>query len=478
MGKRILFIIVLICITFTLKAEGYRISIQWEGLKDTSVYLAHYFDTKIYVDDTTKLDKNGKSIFKGEKKLHEGLYVLYLNEKVYFDILIGADQEFKVITNNDDVNKNLKIENSTESENFWAYQNMLKEKGTEKSELAKQYQQAESAEKQIIQDKINVLDDFVKKYISTESNKYPGTMYSLFLKTSSQVTAPELNIKKDNPQYDSISWFHYYNFNRDHYFDSVDFADDRILYTPLLTPKLDIYFNKILIQTPDSITPQAFKIIDRARKNKLVFQYIAQYLLNNSLQSKIMGMDGVFLSIADGVYLNGDATWADSTTLAKIAEEAYLTRPNLIGKKAPELIMENIEGEYESLQQLQSKYTVLVFWEPSCGHCKKEIPDLYQNVYLKYLNQNIDYFAVNIDYFPENTGDKKKKWKEWSDFVNEHQLVGWHHVWDPSDQSRFRYKYNIKTTPILYLLDKDKKIIAKRIDNTTLIKLLDTLLKK
>ena len=87
---------------------------------------------------------------------------------------------------------------------------------------------------------------------------------------------------------------------------------------------------------------------------------------------------------------------------------------------------------------------------------------------MKYLSQNIDYFAVNID-------DKKK---EWTDFVSENQLVGWHHVWDPTNQSRFRFKYNVKTTPLLYLLDKDKKIIAKRIDIPTLIKLLDSLLKK
>jgi thiol-disulfide isomerase/thioredoxin len=468
MGKKILFIALLLCITFTLKAEGYRISILWEGLQDTSVFLAHYFDTKIYVNDTVKLGKNGRGIFKDEKKLHEGLYVLYLNDKVYFDILIGADQEFSISTNNSDIVKNLKIEGSKESENFLTYQNILREKSGEKNELNKLLQQSENSEKPKIQEKINLIDDFIEDYISAESKKYPGTMFSLFLKTSQPVIVPELKVSKEDPKYDSISWFHYYNFNRDHFFDNIDFTDERILYTPLLNPSLDRYFNKILIQSPDSVIPQALKIINRSKKSKLVFQYISQYLLNNGLQSKIMGMDAVFVAVADAVYLNGEATWADSTTLAKVAEEAYLTRPNLIGLKAPELIMENIDGEFESLHQLQSKYTVIAFWEPSCGHCKKEIPDLYQNVYLKYLNQNIDYFVVNI-------GDNKK---EWVDFVEEKKLAGWHHVWDPKNQSRFRFKYNIKTTPILYLLDKDKKIIAKKIDNTTLIKLLDTLLKK
>jgi thiol-disulfide isomerase/thioredoxin len=467
MGKRFLFITILICITFTLRAEGYRISIQWEGLKDTSVFLAHYFDTKIFVDDTLKLDKNGKGIFTSDKKLHEGLYVLYLNEKAYLDVLIGNDQEITVKTNNTDIIKNLKIENSKESENFLVYQNILRGKGSEKNELTKQYKESENPEKQKIEEEINAIDDYIENYLSAEIRKYPGTMYSLFLKTSDHVKAPEPDVSKDNPKYDSIAWFHYYNFNRDHFFDSVDFSDERILYTPLINPKLDNYFNKILIQSPDSIIPQAFKIIDRSRKSKLVFQFITQYLLNNSLQSKVMGMDAVFVAIADGIYLKGEATWTDSTTLSKIAEETYLTRPNLIGKMAPEMIMENLDGEFESLHQIQSKYIVLVFWEPGCGHCKKEIPELYQTVYQKYLNQNIDYFAVNI-------GDNKK---EWSDFINNHELIGWHNVWDPTNQTRFRFKYNVQTTPLIYLLDKDKKIVAKKIDIPTLIKLLDTLLK-
>lgn len=468
MGKRFLFIITLICITFTLKAEGYRISVRWEGIKDTSVFLAHYFDTKIYVNDTITLDKNGKGIFEGEKKLHEGLYVLYLNEKVYFDFLVGADQEFLMTTNNADVVKDMKIEGAKESENFLTYQNVLRKNGSLKNELTSKYKQAEDVDKKRIQVEIDSVDHFIKTFITDELNKYPGTMYSVFLKTSDYVQTPEPAVSKDDPKYDSISWFHYYNFNRDHFFDHVDFSDERILYTPLINQKLDSYFNKILIQLPDSVIPQALKIIDRSRKSKLVFQFVSQFLLNNGLQSKVMGMDALFVCIADSVYLNGDATWADSTTLAKINEEAYLTRQNLIGKKAPEMIMENMEGEYESMHQIQSTYTILAFWEPSCGHCKKEIPDLYNNVYLKYIDQNIDYFVVNID-------DDKK---EWSEFVDKNQLTGWHHVWDPTNQSRFRFKYNVKTTPLLYLLDKDKKIIAKRIDIPTLIKLLDSLLKK
>ena len=165
------------------------------------------------------------------------------------------------------------------------------------------------------------------------------------------------NLLKNNPQYDSLAFFYYYNYRRDHFLDNIDFGDDRIINTPLLYPKLDTYFNKILIQAPDSIIPQAMKVINQSRKNKIMFQYTTEFLLMNSVQSKIMGMDEVFLKIADEVFLKGEATWADSTRLAKIAEEAYLTRYNLIGRKAPELVMENIEGNIESLHQINAPYT-------------------------------------------------------------------------------------------------------------------------
>ncbi len=468
MGKRILFIALLIGITFNLKAEGYRISVKWEGLMDTSVYLAHYFDTKIYINDTVRLDNKGKGVFSGEKKLHEGLYVLYLNEKTYFDFLLGTDQDLVISTDNSDLLKSLKIEKAEESELFLKYQGLLKEKGAEKKELDALYQKSDDSAKHEIQKKIDGIDQQVEGYITSGSEKFPGTMYSLFLKMSDPVKVPDPGYKKGEPQYDSLVWFYYYNFNRDHFLDHIDFSDDRILYTPLLTQKLDTYFNRTLLQTPDSIIPYAFRVINRAKKNPTVFQYVTQYLLNSSLQSKVMGMDALFVSVADSIYLKGKATWADTTTLNKIAKEAYLSRFNLIGKKAPEFVVQNIDDEYESLYQLQGNYTVLVFWEPSCGHCKKEIPELYQKVYLKYLDQNIDYFAVNID-------DDKK---EWTDFVEKNQLLGWHHVWDPTNQSMCRVKYNVQNTPLIYLLDKDKKIIAKRIDSATLIKLLDTLLKK
>lgn len=468
MSKRILISALLILITFNLKAEGYRILVKWEGLPDSTIFLAHYYDASIYIDDTLKLDATGSGVFEGPEKLHEGLYMLYQSGNNFFDFLLGNDQSLNIQTHQAHVFDHLSISGALDSERFLRYQKMLKSKQEEKNKLSTQLNSAGNDEKLALRNRIDAIDQEMFSFMESEMKEAGQSMYGVFLRTANQILVPDPPYELTHPKYDSLAWFHNYNYRRDHYLDGIDFTDDRILYTPMLKTKLDNYFNKILIQSPDSLIPQVQKVLKASEPNEKMYQYTTQFLLNNSMQSKIMGMDAVFVSIADEVYLKGKASWADSTTLQKIAEEAYLTRPNLIGKKAPDFTMENIEGEMENLYLSQGEYSILVFYEYDCGHCKKEVPALYNDVYLPLIAHNIEVFAVCMN-------DDHEKWKK---FVDEHELAGWHHVWDPGHQSLFRFKYNIKSSPTIYLLDKDKKIIAKRLDYTNLSKLLKVLLKE
>lgn len=450
------------------KAQGYNIQVEWQGLKDTTIYLAHYYDTKIFVNDTLLLNSKGMGSFKKNKPLKEGLYLLYLNESTYVDFLLGASQNLKIALNNSDLQNSLSISGSPDSERFRNYQLYLKQQLEKQRLLNEQIKNTAENEKEPLQNQLNQLDRdfdiFFKKEIETD----PKSMYHVFLKAVERFDIPEPPFDKSQSSYDSLAWFYTYNYRRDHFLDGIDFNDDRILYTPLFKPKLDNYFNKILIQAPDSIVPQALKYLRLAENTTSMYQYLSQFLINNSAQSKIMGMDAVFVAVAEEVYLSGKATWTDSATYAKIREEVFLTKPNLIGKKAPEMFIESITGEQVSLHQSQARYTVLLFWEPNCGHCKKEVPAIYSEVFEPFMKHDVQVFAVCI-------GDNKE---EWTKFVDEHELVGWIHAWDPTNRSGFRYKYNVKSSPMLYLLDQDKKIIAKRIDYGSLSKFLGSLIKE
>lgn len=450
--------------TYTSLANtGYHIAVKWEGLKDTSIYLAHYYDTHILVDDTIRLNQKGEGIFSDQRTLKQGLYLLYLNENNYIDFLLGADQTLSVSIVNSDLRGKLSITGAVESEKFLHYQNFLRQLSERKAKLNEELQKDRGNEAVVNQ--IKDLDGQMTTYVESEMKMLPGSMYNLFMNAVAPPKNPAINVSPDHPKYDSIAWHTQYNFRVKHFLDGIDFADSRILYTPLLKPKIEAYFNQVLLQVPDTIIQYGLRLIEASKPDVHMFQYMSQYLLNWGLQAKIMGMDAVFVAVADQVYLKGLAIWADSTTLAKINEEAFFLRNNLVGSQARPLNILTVEETPFSLYDLKAKYTILVFWEPECGHCKKEVPALYNEVYLKHLDKGLEVVAVY-------TGAKKE---EWIEFIGKNELEGWHHVYDPNHRSGYRYFYNVRSTPQLFLLDKEKKIIAKRLDYETIGKLIENM---
>jgi hypothetical protein len=52
------------------------------------------------------------------------------------------------------------------------------------------------------------------------------------------------------------------------------------------------------------------------------------------------------------------------------------------------------------------------------------------------------------------------------------KFTDWINVWDPNDENDFRRAYKVYAVPQIYLLDKDKKIIAYDLDSISLARLL------
>ena len=180
-----------------------------------------------------------------------------------------------------------------------------------------------------------------------------------------------------------------------------------------------------------------------------------------------MGMDNVFVHIAEEYYISGKADWISDETMGKLKEEVAKHRFNLVGNIAQDLKMETINEEYERLHEIKSKFTLVYFFEPNCGHCKKVTPEVHK-LYQEYDREDFEVFAVYTQ------GDKT----EWLEYIHDKGYEDWINVWDPYNLTNFRFFYNIYSTPTLYLLDKDKKIIAKRIGAETLRSILEIELKK
>jgi peroxiredoxin len=148
----------------------------------------------------------------------------------------------------------------------------------------------------------------------------------------------------------------------------------------------------------------------------------------------------------------------DETLRYKIVDRAKTLEFNLLGKKAANLTLPDTASNYQSLYNIKADYTVVVFWDATCGRCKEEIPKLMElyadqnkNVKVKTAKK-LDVYAVSLTVDP----------KTWKDYIRS-QKIPWTNVHDPNHESNFRKLYDVYSTPVVYLLGKDKKIIAKRL---------------
>lgn len=439
--------------------KGYQIKVKVEGLQDSLIYLANYFGDKQYLRDSAHADKSGNIVFKNDSALKGGIYMVVLPGKKYFEIIVDKEQHFTIATTSDDYVKNMKITGSNDNRLFYEYLNFINERSKEIEPLRSEYEQVKSDPEKASQlrSKMSAIDSVVVKYRTELQKNHPEFLLSKVIHATDEIQMPEAPLNPDGSK-DSLFMYYYY---KEHYFDHFDLHDDRLLYTPVFQPRLENYFAKLTLQMPDSVIKSADHIIRKLKPGTEMFKYVVWWITNKYETSNIMGMDAVFVHMAENYYTKDFAYWADETQIYKIQERAKVLKPILIGKKARNLILEDDKGVMRSLYDLKGKFTVLYFWDPDCGHCKKVTPKL-KAFYDFFKSKGIDVYAVCTEVEAE-------KWRE---YIKENKL-DWINVADLKVTNNFRYEFDISSTPQIFLLDDTKTIIAKRIEVETLQEILE-----
>jgi thiol-disulfide isomerase/thioredoxin len=454
-------------ITLLSSAQGYDIKVKINGMKDSSIYLGYYFADKTYVKDTIKLDAAGSGTFKGKEKLDGGMYFIVLpNKTIAWEMLISDNQNFSVTADTGNFISSLKFKGSEENAAFNEYQRFISLQNKKMAEYQKRIKENEknTDSTKVINESISSLDKDVRAKWDFYIEKYPKTFLANFLKAQQFPQIPDFVAPANVTNKDSAIQMLKYLYNKDHYFDAVDFSDARLLRTNLIYNRMNTFFTKIILH-PDSIIKEGDIIIKKSKANSEVFRYCAEFLLNLRYSTQRMDMDKILVHFGEKYFLTGEATWVDSTRMEKIRERVIATKPNYIGLIAPDIKVLTIDNKIQNLHQIKAKYTILAFWEPSCGHCKKMIPKLHE-VYNQLFEKKLDIKVLAVF-----TQVKEKE--DWEKFIEEHALNDFINAYDPYGWSDFRKKYDIISTPVIYILDQNKKIIAKRIDVEKIIEFLD-----
>ncbi len=464
MINKLFFLSLLTCLSlgaFSQK-KGYNINVKLTNSTDTSILLVSYYLASNEKVDTAFLEK-GSYTFSGDESLNGGIYLVVFQNKQYFEMIVDKDQFFSIDTDPEDPINKMKIKGNEDNEKFYAYLADVNVFGRKDRDLNSKYKIAEGnkpererIKKEIIAVNEEVLN--VKRKFMTDNE---GSLFAKVLLASQEPEVPtELPLKEDGTP-DSTYIYKYY---KEHFFDGFDFADERLLRTPIYAAKIERYFKKVIVQRPDTLIKETIGIIEKAKPNKETYKYCIWYFTYQVETSKIMGMDAVFVALGKKYYTTGEAYWVTEGTLKRMTKRINTLDRLLIGNAAPNLIMQDTLFQLKSLYDLKADYSLIVFWDPDCGHCKHEVNSL-----IKWYNENAKKY--NVEVYSVCADTNVVKWKK---KINEYKIHDWINVDGPrSLTENYHDLYDIISTPTIYLLDKEKKIMAKRLSwsqNTAYIK--------
>ena len=454
--RKLIFSILLSLVPVFLSGQlknGYEINVTIMDLQDSTVFLAYHLGDKQYIKDTVKLDRSGNGIFRGQQTLPQGIYMIVLPGRKYFEILISDNQRFSLSCTFSDYFNTLKFTGSKENSAFVEYQKNWVTMQQTAIAISKRIQnnKQNNDSLKILGSVQKLQEENMKAYLKSVVKANEGNFLGTLVKGLLPIDIPKFTIPIGYKNPDSIRWVMNYNYNKDHFFDNIDLNDERLIRTPLLYSRLDSFFTNVLIQSPDTINKEIDKLINKCSSNYKMFQFVSVYLFNHFRESEIMGHDAVMVKIADDIYLSGKADWVTREFKDDLRKQIDLIRPNLIGKKAENMVMDSYKGIFVSLYDVEKDFTVLYFWEPNCGHCQEATPKL-KAYYDKPKDYSLEVFAVCT------TADKEK----WTKYIEDNKIT-WINGWDPKRISHFDFYYNVQSTPTIYVLDKNKKIIAKKL---------------
>ncbi len=437
-------------LVFVINMHAYHIVLNGTSVPNSDIVLGRYYGNKIMPIDTTTCSIVGQAIFSDTGNLEEGLYTFILPNKINIDLLVGQKQ--KLICDIDpNYSSILKSVTGSETSNaFVKYTAMVGQLKQQSDQILEHYRPYQSLpdSMQALEKKLGGLNVQMEQAYKIGMTTYKGTILASIFAMLKDVPVPNLSSQKQRIFY-----------LKNHYWVDMPWTDGRIVNTPMLEMKVSNYLNQIVEQIPDSLVKYATQMVDASMANRKVFKQVCDAAFSYAAESNIMGMDKLLVSLSQKYYLSGKAYWVNDAFKKKMEERVTRSEPTLLGNIAPNISLLNVNESmgFVSLHDVRAKATLLVFWEPNCGHCAHDIPDI-QKITSKYDESQLTVFAVCT----QNEVD------DWKNFIFTHNLERWINVYDKNQQSNYKAEYDISGTPQLLLLDADKKIVAKQFGTSDL----------
>lgn len=460
--KRLILLAFILFPALLFAQEGYEIRVRFKPFRNQYIYLGHYFGKSYPIIDSALLNDKSEAVFKGPQKLNGGIYLIgYPNKAGFFEILVDKQQHFTVIADTATLARGAQFLNSPDNELFRNYQQQMAAKGKILYGFQQQLKAAtRPSDSTRIQGNILRADKDIRQFREDLIRNNPGSLLGTLLIAMRE---PELSgrLKDPKTREDTLDAYNYY---KGHYWDGVNFWDGRLAYTTFFEEKLDKYLNQLLAPHPDSVIRELDYMLGFASASEEMNRFLLVKFVNRYLNQKYMWEDAVFVHLFEKYFSSRDYPWLNEKGRKTITDRAYSLMANIMGNPAHDITLPDSSGKIQGLYENKADFTAVVFWDPTCSHCKEVLPRLDSFYHAKWKALGLRIFAVA----KETDGNRN----DWIRFVTDKNLWEWTQVYYSKTEDKARVEngipgysqlYDVQVFPTLYLLDKEKRIVAKKL---------------
>lgn len=450
---------------FFSEKDSCVIEVFAKGLPAGKIKLVGVYGDQNFLADSTVVDGSGHFTLRRKSPLLSGFYYFLMPNGKNFAVLIDDNEQFFTLrADASDFVRTMNVEGCLNTELLYRNFQFQAAQDVELNQLANtlktapmataEYQQAKKRQDEVVAERKKHLDDLYATY--------PNAFFTKF-KIAGQ-NPDIIEYKKANGDIDTVRQVASY---RGRFWDGVDFSDERLLRTPVISNKLRRYIKEMIPQHPDSIIAVVDPFIRNVLPHKPYFKYFSNWIALQYENTKTTVMDGeaVYVHIINQFFTPDLAFWDKPENLEKLRKHAWEMEASLMGRKGPDVVAKNQFGQEKRLYDIKSPLIVVFMFSPTCEHCQKEAAEV-ERIYKKWKDKGVDFYGIAV-----NTTDS-----EWKNFVKEQNFT-FTNVFDPTNRAIYA-KYYVDITPEMYLLNKDRIIVAKNLHANQLEQMFEKELKK
>ncbi len=407
------------CSSYAFPSQDFGIHIHAPAFPNQVITLGYYLGNQTFLLDSILLDTEGTGDY--HDLYHKGIYLLVFPDEYTIEVMV--DGTGPVNLSRQGMEKSARIEGNDVAVGYNSYFLMTQNRQGDR--------------------------DSVLHNLSLLMEKNSGNLLGNYLE-SLQNPEPVLpEISPDTPNPDSIRLLSTYRYYEEHYLDNLVLTDPGLIYTPVLEDKVIRYISRLSEQKPFRLSGQIDALMAREMDQE-VRRFLLEMLLRYySAKVNKPVEEYMYLYLVKNYFLNGEAAWIGDQQM-KVLSQSYTERlPASLLQPAPEIELPDRRRENRSIRSIEAPYTLLIFWDYSCDHCRRALEDIVKT-WRSRPESGVEVFAVF-------TGENLNVWEA---YLEQKLPAEWTHVYLTSG-SPVLYEYHVDRLPSMFLLNERKIIIDK-----------------